>query len=279
MRRLLTLTLVIGLTACSAQLRGTTQDLSDSIATMRVTQVYRNLARFSEDSFAIPSHFILGEVKTSVSNTIEAGFDPAINFRGIGITGLALSGNNLSQSGWGLTPVADLVDLRRLQALYSYAVTGTPFATMSDRYRRVAAVTSPADNARERTRSEFPQNLIGTLPDGPIVSVDGSQGSCSENRTVDRIEGRVICFLGKPVATEPGGVALSPEEVRSRFILWVMAATQFDDDPQIPAASAGAPSPPRSSAASGSTPRTLGRVTRPPASPLRLPQVTIPSLR
>jgi hypothetical protein len=128
----------------STQLNYNTLDLSSNIDSLVTKQALVNLSKFIDDPNAIPSQVDLsaGTIQTSnaitpsvtfpLTNQVAEGFQLAkavTTLSGTTTTagaGAGLSGTNIQQQNWNVSPLTDANTLRNLQALYKYAVYGYP---------------------------------------------------------------------------------------------------------------------------------------------------------
>lgn len=121
----------VGCIVCTAlcgcvatQLKVDTGYLGGTVEQITRAQIIENLRTFGGNPWAIPSQFILGSGSASVSNQFTPstpGSNP-IMFSGQVLRGISLQDQNQTALGWGVTPVTDFSDLRRLSALYRYAL-------------------------------------------------------------------------------------------------------------------------------------------------------------
>ena len=135
------------LNGCVAyQLKGQTANLGETVETITAAQIVSNLHSVAVNPYAIPSQFVLGAGSASISNQFTPstpGSGP-ISFSGKFITGLSLQDQNQIALGWGLAPVTDFSDLRRLSALYQYALGEIDITQFELEYARAYAPVSSA---------------------------------------------------------------------------------------------------------------------------------------
>ncbi|WP_424814445.1 hypothetical protein [Roseococcus sp. YIM B11640] len=259
-----------------------TQNLSGHVTDIQRNQILENLVRFSTDAFAVPSQFELGGGQASNTNALRTGIAPNIALRdAVAITGISLSADTSGSSQWAVSPITDVSDLSRLQLVYRLAVSPFGFGDFVRNWNRLAVVTNvkPADRANlatARTYTSIVRDTVGDLPNGPFVRVVPLTQGCPANSTSDRIDMSFVCFLSpraypSPVVSAPPDdsrrsaeivatftpiATMTPEELRSRFFLWISAASQTADvppdeapPPATPRRGQAAPSPTTSPAA------------------------------
>jgi len=71
---------------------------------------------------AVPAQFVLGSGQAQVSNQVQTPNITA-NLTGVMVKSLGFQDSNQLTQSWGINPVTDYADLKRLRALYKFAVT------------------------------------------------------------------------------------------------------------------------------------------------------------
>lgn len=161
--------LYLFVTGCaSSQLNYNTLDLASSVGDIQTQQVLYNLSLILDDPAAIPTHLDLSDGTASTTNSIQPSISSPIaetiaegtvtvggNVAGGGNqlqntlarTGAsaAISAQNLYSQSWDYTPVTDGDELRRLRALYKYALGTLTHAPCPNR-RKLVACERPFGN-------------------------------------------------------------------------------------------------------------------------------------
>ncbi len=148
----------------SSQLNYNTLDLASSVGDIQTQQVLYNLSLILDDPAAIPTHVDLSAGTASTSNSIGPNISSPIpetiaqvtaggtgtgnvlqnTFARTGVTA-SVSGQNLYSQSWNYTPVTDGDELRRLRALYKYAL-GTQAHVPCPIQRKLVARERPFGN-------------------------------------------------------------------------------------------------------------------------------------
>ena len=124
----------------STQLNHNTLELATSVGNVQTQQVLYNLSLILDDPSAIPTHVTLSDGSASTNNSVQpqissplaqtisqttatAGFANQLQST-LSHTGMSasISAQNLYSQSWDYTPVTDGDELRRLRALYKYAL-------------------------------------------------------------------------------------------------------------------------------------------------------------
>jgi hypothetical protein len=124
----------------STQLNHNTLELATSVGNIQTQQVLYNLSLILDDPAAIPTHVTLSDGSASTNNSIQPDISSPLaqsiaqTTATAGIanqlqstlshTGMSasISAQNLYSQSWDYTPVTDGDELRRLRALYKYAL-------------------------------------------------------------------------------------------------------------------------------------------------------------
>jgi hypothetical protein len=133
--------LYLFVTGCaSTQLNHNTLDLASSVGDIQTQQVLYNLSLILDDPAAIPTHLDLSDGTASTTNSIQPSISSPIAetiAEGTATAGgpnqiqntlartgasASISAQNLYSQSWDYTPVTDGDELRRLRALYKYAL-------------------------------------------------------------------------------------------------------------------------------------------------------------
>lgn len=136
MRRIVQISLLatVFLGGCAAdQLTENSLRTIDTFGSVERRLVLSNLARFVDDPYAIPGHadFTSGVFQSATTVGLSGRF-PLMNLSSQAREiDLAMAGST-DTDNWTLTPVTDAQDLRRLRAVYSYAVCGDPARLEAD---------------------------------------------------------------------------------------------------------------------------------------------------
>ena len=119
------------LAGCAEQLNQNTLALASTLGYLHREQVIDNLGRFIDDPDAIPAAVALTGGIVQVENKIETNWTypysllvTSARAEGTGTRQLALDYTNQWVQNWDMAPVADSEDLKRLRALFRYAVYG-----------------------------------------------------------------------------------------------------------------------------------------------------------
>jgi hypothetical protein len=114
----------------STQLNHNTMDLASTTDDLLQRQVLHNLERFIDSDAAIPAQIVITSGAASTTNSltpsISAPFANGVNGTQVtrpAITG-SLSASDTWSQNWGFAPINDVYQMRRLSALYRYAVDG-----------------------------------------------------------------------------------------------------------------------------------------------------------
>jgi hypothetical protein len=128
----------------STQLTYNTIDIASNIDSLLTKEALTNLSKFIDNPFSIPSQLDIqaGTIQTSNAITPSVGFPlssqiastaqragSALTLSDVSTKAgstAALSGTNVQQQNWNVTPLTDANTLRNLQALYRHAVYGIP---------------------------------------------------------------------------------------------------------------------------------------------------------
>lgn len=147
----------------SSQLNYNTLDLATSVGNIQTQQVLYNLSLILDDPAAIPTHVSLSDGTASTNNSIQPGVSSPLaqsiaqTTATAGIanqlqntlshTGMSasISAQNLYSQSWDYTPVTDGDELRRLRALYKYAL-GTPTHAPCSSQHELVACERPFGN-------------------------------------------------------------------------------------------------------------------------------------
>ena len=115
----------------SQQLNSNALDLAATVGYLQSEQVLSNLALFIANPDAIPAQVALSSGIVQVNNTLNPTWTypydflkTAANALGTSARDLHLGYTNQWVENWNLAPVSDSEDLKRLRALYRYAVYG-----------------------------------------------------------------------------------------------------------------------------------------------------------
>jgi hypothetical protein len=113
------------LTGCvSAELNGNTLDLASTVAELQTRQVVQNLGRFIDDPDALPAQAVLIAGTVQVTNNGSASLSLPLDLIGKFSRNLGVSTGFDWIENWNVVPVTDGDDIRRLRALYRFAVYG-----------------------------------------------------------------------------------------------------------------------------------------------------------
>jgi hypothetical protein len=147
----------------SSQLNYNTLDLATSVGNIQTQQVLYNLSLILDDPAAIPTHVSLSDGSASTNNSIQPGINSPLSqtiAQATATAGIAnqlentlshtgmsasISAQNLYSQNWDYTPVTDGDELRRLRALYKYAL-GTVTHAPCPIQRELAACERPFGN-------------------------------------------------------------------------------------------------------------------------------------
>ena len=113
----------------STQLNENTLDLASTVAYLHRSQVIDNLGRFIDSGDAIPAQVALTGGIVQVNNEIKPNWIHPYSFLKTGLNPMNSTAKKFElgfvdtwTENWNLAPVADAEDLKRLRALYRYAV-------------------------------------------------------------------------------------------------------------------------------------------------------------
>jgi hypothetical protein len=120
------------LAACAtAELNENTLDLAGTVGYLQTAQIIDNLGRFIDSPDAIPAQIALTGGIVQIANTINPTWMRPYSFLTTGGVTTASKEKVLQldyidqwTENWNLAPVSDSEDLKRLRALYRYAVYG-----------------------------------------------------------------------------------------------------------------------------------------------------------
>lgn len=138
--------LVISSSGCTAQLTSNTLDMQESYKALLTKQILYNLGKAMDDSYFFPSQFLIGTGSAETSNSITPTVGvplPASTITSalavgtattatkqtataLGNATLGVAFSDAWRYSWGVTARTDPDELRRLRALYLYAVGKTP---------------------------------------------------------------------------------------------------------------------------------------------------------
>jgi hypothetical protein len=121
------------LSGCAGQfLNESTLSMSPSIGTVEERQVLENLAKFAANPWAIPGHVELSNGQIQITNQLGVNLkfpyskvlngSGAVTSKTLGAEADVNPAQTQDQESYNLLPVTDSEDLRRLRALYHYAV-------------------------------------------------------------------------------------------------------------------------------------------------------------
>lgn len=133
---------------CTAQLTNNTLDMNASYKGLLTKQILYNLGQAIDEPSFFPSQIVVAQGSTVATNTVTpavsvplptstitsavaAGASTTVtntSATALGNAGLSLGLSAQSQFTWGVTPKNDPGELRRLRALYLYAVGKTPIS-------------------------------------------------------------------------------------------------------------------------------------------------------
>lgn len=116
----------------STQLNYNTLDLAASLDSLTTKQILFNLARTLEDPYAVPSEITVAAGTATTANSVSPTFSTPLSasttasntaFSVTHPNGTASVGaSDQWQQGWTLDPITNPDEVRRLQALYRYAI-------------------------------------------------------------------------------------------------------------------------------------------------------------
>jgi len=258
--------LSMGLAACNLPTRVGTQNLSSHVTAIQTHQILENLVRFTEDPFSIPSQLQLRNGSQSTTSLVATGVAPSISFTGpLAIPGLSLSGSASGSSQWAVSPVTDVSDLAKLQLIYRLATTPMNNRDFLREYGRIVQAENAGGQVQADGREQIePPELrlirgtVGDLPSGPFVQVIGRENQCAAQQVGEGILTSRVCFRAAP--------GMTAQEVRSRFFLWISAATQAVEPGNGAGAAGGKPAATATAPSIRQRPDTSPTILTPPAS-------------
>jgi hypothetical protein len=225
---------ILLLVGCAREHAGHTANIGEVIATVERQQIYRNLANSRINPHFLPVPYELGAGTSTLNNEIGAGIsDPGFSFIGRAISGLSISGSNTFQRSFDIIPERGISERLRSRLLIQYAMWG--FCSTSQRssgrsehqnctfnefkheFDRLGSLDNSGGvvEGRSDNLGVAIANLVGRLPDSPLVEVGSA---CSVSRARETVDGQVFCFLGKE--------NWSDQAVEAAFIAWFAAVTQ-----------------------------------------------------
>ncbi len=218
---------------CAGQiLNDTTLLMSPSIGSVEERQVLQNLAKFVNNSWAIPGHVELATGQIQITNQVGVNFKfpyskvlngaGAVTSKTIGSEADVNPAQTQDQESYSLLPVTDSDDLRRLRALYHYAVCpGNPRAfalewgIADQRFFRPVSSSAPAKPPKEKTLSDVikedlkkaqktgakPEETAGVIRDQIAKSLDAAQlkdiqDAIASKDDIEVKAYKIICVVG-----------------------------------------------------------------------------------
>jgi hypothetical protein len=135
----------------STQLNHNTLDLGSTVDHLLTAQILHNLSHYIDNPSAVPSQLVIGSGSAQTANTMSGSyFSPISKAVTVATTvppsgaatvvrtavdaakTLTIGGNNVATQNWAFEPVNDADPLRRLHALYRFAVTGNTQRLLQD---------------------------------------------------------------------------------------------------------------------------------------------------
>lgn len=236
MRRYNFLLMLFPLAGCGWQSGRGVEVAATVVRDVTMDQVAENLLAMHRDPYAFPAHVGLGEGLVDRGASVDVGASPGINFRGIGLTGLSLSGQYSQGNNIKIDPITDVFPLQRLQLVYRFVTKGT---------RNSATEATNFDLDYRNLLSEADAALLGRLPRlEPGIVLFGID-DCAGNPTREvRLSG-TVCFDARQGEEATPASYESAFRRRSAVIMWTLASMQFVRD------SEPAPAPPAPAAVPG----------------------------
>ena len=206
----------------STQLNYNTLDLASTVDSLVTSQVLTNLAKFVESPTAIPSQVAITSGTVTTNNTINPSISDPINAGSTATTTLATSTSNtltktftgnrtnagLSLAGtdqwtqtWGVSPLTDPDQLRRLRVLYQF---GAGYLTREELLCNYPLIQKK-DNSSQ-TGSTAPVSVTYPTTDGKTATVQvGAPPAEKKDKTIYKL----IC-KGHELEFEPDPAFLNP---------------------------------------------------------------------
>jgi hypothetical protein len=272
-RRGSTLIYALSLVGCaSAQLNYNTLDIASTIDTLVTNQVLSNLAKFIESPHAIPSQVALSAGTVSTNNTVTPSLTAPLNVATTATNtvattvaaavstattntatgnrpnvGAALSATDQWTQTWGVSPLTDPDQLRRLRVLYQFGAGLISRADLLCNYpiiqgkgdgaAPIGTVTYPTSDGKDITvtiggpAKPKPKTVYklqcrtGTLvthpdpaflnPPSCIICADKSEGTVYLHVN-DRLKNDWLRYSDGPFGVPPGAISLGYH--RNRFL-------------------------------------------------------------
>jgi hypothetical protein len=188
LRRLLAAALAASLGGCAGPiLNQNTEYLGSTIGALEERQVLKNLSRFVENPWAMPGHVELanGQIQETNQLGINLKYPYTHTAAPSGVT--LASGSEFDvnpaqtqdQESYSLLPVTDPDDLRRLRAIYHYAVCPDPrqFAQEWDiADQSIYATPAPSKASPPKQKKQSSKDIVGALVQDYIAQRKTAEG-------------------------------------------------------------------------------------------------------
>jgi hypothetical protein len=267
--------ILLDLSGCaSAQLNYNTLDLASTTDQLLTRQVLYNLEKFVDSETAIPAQLTISSGSASTTNSISPGFSTP--FDAISATTRAVeqttstkitnttvitknpasasvNGTDLWSQNWSFSPISDVQQMRRLRALYRYAVDGDARAFL-DRYpilyktvteSRLACLRD--ENGEIKTKVTIDSNqaytscVTGASPisNGKAMVQTANGASQSSARLVPdehylKRPGCVVCLRLEEGAYGKGNRVIN-ETLRAGWLRWINLSGAGNKEERSPA--------------------------------------------
>jgi hypothetical protein len=202
--------IALALTDCAGgMLNEATEHLGPSVGSLEEKQVLQNIGRFVDNPWAIPGHVELFNGQVQITNMVGVNAKLPYSKVRTATSATTTLGNEYDltpaqtqdQESYNLLPVTDSDDLRRLRALYQYAVCPDPirFAqqwAIADQYVYQPPPRPPSNNRTTAPAPGSPQNPPQSTN---ATKVKGLLQGYLSTHDLKTLEAELLKLTGKPL--------------------------------------------------------------------------------
>lgn len=230
---------ILSLIGCaSTQLNYNTLDLASTVDSLVTSQVLANLAKFVESPTAIPSQVAITSGTVTTNNTINPSITDPINAASTATTtlattiaaspsnaltktftgnrtnaGVSLTASDQWTQTWGVSPLTDPDQLRRLRVLYQF---GAGYLTREELLCNYPVIQKK--DSSSQTGSSAPVSVTYPTTDGKTATVQvGAPPTEKKDRTIYKLvcKGRELEFEPDPAFLNPPSCVICADSSRA----------------------------------------------------------------